>query len=78
MNHNLPADTTAVVAGAQSSRKGRTLGLITAGAKLGSAALTSIGPSLAGAAAITSSVKPIVWTGLGSCEYRVRGTRNLK
>ena len=53
----------------QRGRQGRSLGVLTAGASLGASAINAVGPSLTGAAAITSSVKPIVWTGLGSCEY---------
>ena len=49
-------------------RSRRSLGLITAAAELGTAASAAVGPSLTGAAAITSSIKPLVWGGLGTCE----------
>ena len=58
-------DAIAVVPG----RSKRSLGLVTAGAALASHAANAVGPSLAGAAAITSGIKPLVWGGLGTCEY---------
>ena len=60
----------------QRGRQGRSLGVLTAGASLGASALNAVGPSLTGAAAITSSIKPLVWGGLGACElleFTVRG-----
>ena len=52
----------------QRGRQGRSLGVLTAGASLGASAINAVGPSLTGAAAITSSIKPLVWGGLGACE----------
>ena len=53
------------------SRQPRTLGLLTAGTNVLTTGLGAAGSAAATAIGVTSAVKPLVFLGLGKCEYDV-------
>ena len=55
----------------RSARQPRTLGLLTAGTNVLTTGLGAAGSAAATAIGVTSAVKPLVFLGLGKCEYDV-------